>query len=319
MPPSNSSLSDEHEADMTVRIAHDRGSVGAPMAIVLIAPQGRATTYLIEVSSNGTPRASSIAVEQPPSQSPVREIDAQVPALGGGDYKLHGPSLSPSLPVAEAAGGGVDRTTRAKRRRSESPVSVSTNEEYDGSLPKRARHASRVHGGTSNLRNAGPSRPLMVMESDTNSAAVAGSRSDLLTSHPRAVQPWTFSLVQVCLLSTRSILTLWNNCNVLTNGFNTSSRGPLGAFVDLIRRTRMLIRLALTVAIICGIISGVKQGNPNNATDQQTALDLRHASLYIFLVVACLLLIVTVVLAYDKMATNIRYGPKHGIYVWTHA
>ncbi|KAI0699678.1 hypothetical protein BC835DRAFT_1412462 [Cytidiella melzeri] len=196
MPPSNSSLSDEHKADMTVRIAHDRGSVGAPMAIVLIAPQGRATTYLIEVSSNGTPRASSIAVEQPPSQSPVKEIDAQVPALGGGDYKLHGPSLSPSLPVAEAAGGGVDRTTRAKRRRSESPVSVSTNEEYDGSSPKRARQASRVHGGTSNLRNAGPSRPLMVMESDTNSAAVAGSRSDLLTSHPRAVQPWTFSLVQ---------------------------------------------------------------------------------------------------------------------------
>ncbi|KAI0682524.1 hypothetical protein BC835DRAFT_1311478 [Cytidiella melzeri] len=131
MPPSNSSLSDERKADMTVRIAHDRGSVGAPMAIVLIASQGRATTYLIEVSSNGTPRASSIAVEQPPSQSPVREIDAQVPALGGGDYKLHGPS-----------------------------------------------------------------RPLMVMESDTNSAAVAGSRSNLLTSHPCAVQTWTFSLVQ---------------------------------------------------------------------------------------------------------------------------
>ncbi|KAI0685460.1 hypothetical protein BC835DRAFT_1421208 [Cytidiella melzeri] len=111
-----------------------------------------------------------------------------------------------------------------------------------------------------------------------------------------------------------SAYTLVLDRDVLTNGFNTSSRGPLGAFVDLIRRTRMLIRLALTVAIICGIISGVKQGNPNNATDQQTALDLRRASLYIFLVVACLLLIVTVVLAYDEMATNIRYGPKHGIF-----
>ncbi|KAI0685459.1 hypothetical protein BC835DRAFT_1421207 [Cytidiella melzeri] len=109
-----------------------------------------------------------------------------------------------------------------------------------------------------------------------------------------------------------SAYTLVLDRDVLTNGFNISTRGLLGSFVNLIRRTRTLIRLALTAAIVCSIISGVEEGNN---PDDTSALNLRRASLYIFLVVACLLLIVTLVLAYDEMATNTRYGPKHGIFV----
>ncbi|KAI0821018.1 hypothetical protein BC629DRAFT_1587349 [Irpex lacteus] len=111
-----------------------------------------------------------------------------------------------------------------------------------------------------------------------------------------------------------SAYTLVLDRDMLTHGPATEARGPIGVFIWGLRRTRMLVRVVLLVAIALGIASGVKQGH-TNADDQKTALDLRRGSLYIFLVVSCLLLMMTVILAGEELSTDRRYGPKHGTFV----
>lgn len=48
----------------------------------------------------------------------------------------------------------------------------------------------------------------------------------------------------------------------MTHGPATEARGPIGVFIGGLRRTRMLVRIALLAAIALGIVSGVSHPVP---------------------------------------------------------
>ncbi len=50
--------------------------------------------------------------------------------------------------------------------------------------------------------------------------------------------------------------------DLLTHGPGTEARGPIGVFIGGLRRTRMLVRIALLAAIALGIVSGVSRPVP---------------------------------------------------------
>lgn len=65
---------------------------------------------------------------------------------------------------------------------------------------------------------------------------------------------------------------------MLTNGQSTETRGPIGTFIDLVRQTRMLVRIALLAAIVLGIIAGVslsicKMSPGSNGADDIFCID----------------------------------------------
>ncbi|KIP08658.1 hypothetical protein PHLGIDRAFT_126858, partial [Phlebiopsis gigantea 11061_1 CR5-6] len=86
--------------------------------------------------------------------------------------------------------------------------------------------------------------------------------------------------------------------NTGTRAYNAPA--PLGIMSRIIR-TRLVIRGVLFAAVIMGIISGAEQGS-SKTSSQHTADSLRKASLYIFLAVAILLFLLTLMLAVDEFS-----------------
>ncbi|EMD33197.1 hypothetical protein CERSUDRAFT_118251 [Gelatoporia subvermispora B] len=103
------------------------------------------------------------------------------------------------------------------------------------------------------------------------------------------------------------------------DGKHSSSLGPLQIITRLMRN-RHLIRLTLMAAVVLGII-GATDLESSNPSEVNTGTTLRRASIYIFLVVACLLLIETLMFAMAEHTDEYRrrddesFGLKHGVLI----
>ncbi|OCH93466.1 hypothetical protein OBBRIDRAFT_724693 [Obba rivulosa] len=104
-------------------------------------------------------------------------------------------------------------------------------------------------------------------------------------------------------------------------GKHSSSLGPL-AIITRLMRNRHLIRLALTIAVVLGIIGGTDETSSNSST-LSTGNTLRRASIYIFLVVTCLLVIETFLFAIAehtgapdyRRSSGEPFGTKHAVLI----
>ncbi|GJE94630.1 hypothetical protein PsYK624_108010 [Phanerochaete sordida] len=95
--------------------------------------------------------------------------------------------------------------------------------------------------------------------------------------------------------------------------------GPLALF-SKVARTRILVRALLMGAVVLGIVAGVKQGD-SDSSSQATGNSLRKVSIVIFLVVSCMLLFVTLLLAADEHRSGALYevaptlGRRYGVFM----
>ncbi|KAI0821015.1 hypothetical protein BC629DRAFT_1587347 [Irpex lacteus] len=103
-------------------------------------------------------------------------------------------------------------------------------------------------------------------------------------------------------------------------GYEDTDGGPL-AMMRRIMKMRHLIRLILLTAVTLGIVGGVDAAS-SNPSEQSTGSTLRHASFYIFLVIAILLVLLTADLAFQEHKAGTRsvagkLGNRYGLYFLT--
>ncbi|KAI0090580.1 hypothetical protein BDY19DRAFT_904884 [Irpex rosettiformis] len=103
-------------------------------------------------------------------------------------------------------------------------------------------------------------------------------------------------------------------------GYEDTNVGPL-AIIRRVMRMRHLIRLVLTAAVVLGIVGGVKASD-SDPSEQSTGNSLRHGSVYIFLVIAILLVFLTVDLAWEEHKAGTRsavgeLGNRYALFLLT--
>ncbi|OBZ65082.1 hypothetical protein A0H81_14930, partial [Grifola frondosa] len=95
--------------------------------------------------------------------------------------------------------------------------------------------------------------------------------------------------------------------------------GPV-KLISRIMHNRHMIRIILLVAVVLGII-GATDASSSNPSTVNTGNSLRHASIYIFLVVSILLVIETFILSVSESTSGrtriqgVPFGTSHGVYI----
>ncbi|KAI0685462.1 hypothetical protein BC835DRAFT_1290111 [Cytidiella melzeri] len=107
---------------------------------------------------------------------------------------------------------------------------------------------------------------------------------------------------------------------VLDRSVDYSGGGPI-SILRRFMRERRLIRLVLLIAVVCGIVGGTKAASSSSA-EQNTGTTLRRVSVFIFLVITVMLVLITADFAWDEHKAGTRskstsFGHRYGLYVLT--
>jgi len=127
-------------------------------------------------------------------------------------------------------------------------------------------------------------------------AVLAGSTSAAHNENLLIAEQVVYSVSFFGVLYSAYTLVLDRESLVDMSFIETYAPGPV-QLLFRIMRMRMLIRMALMVAVILGIVGAVDYESATTIAKLNSGLHLRSASVYIFLAVSCLLAINTVVLS----------------------
>ncbi|CCM02951.1 uncharacterized protein FIBRA_05066 [Fibroporia radiculosa] len=127
-------------------------------------------------------------------------------------------------------------------------------------------------------------------------AVLAGSSSAAHNEHVLIAEEVIYSVSFFGMLYSAYTLVLDRESLIDMDVIMSYSPGP-AKLLFRIMRARMVIRAALMAAVVIGIIGSVDYETASTLSSINSAVNLRSASVYIFLAVACLLTVNTIVLS----------------------